>query len=249
VRAAEEGEAGAGAMARNDAVKKVLASWQSFLGELSAGGKSRACEAYVRLLEAELENAKAAARGSSGEADAHDCAHDCAGPSAGGRNEGEDGANRKKRSRKVFSTIATFETRDDAVAFLREELEQKQKGSYVRVNSSKSYQGGPLGAVFGCRLHRECTYSLRLFFSRQTQKWHLSEGGAHADALNILAKKISPALMHAFLSLMKQVGKEGDNSMELAARCIKTLRERSEKDGNKEMLAMLDNPRRICSHN
>ncbi len=211
-------------------------------GQAAGGGGEGAYELNVRLLEKTLE--AIAARKQVNLSNAGDNRGGLTGPSANPGGASASGSrkpagNKKKRARKNFSPIGSFESRDEAVAYLRE-AERKKMGSFVRANSTKSYKGGPLGAVFECRLHHECKYSLRLFYCRETDKWNLGEDGTHADSYNILTKKISPALKQSLLSLMEARGDDAESPNSLAASCLKDLHDEAEREDNKEMLAMIE---------
>ena len=104
-----------------------------------------------------------------------------------------------KRKRKTFTEVAKFATKNEAVNWL-----QQEDRCYKRINSSKSYKGGPLGAIYRCVLHKNCPHMIRLWFCRQDEMWHLSESGEHDEEFNITQNRISPFLKQRLIPLLKK---------------------------------------------
>ena len=109
------------------------------------------------------------------------------------------GGKRKPRTQRSYTEIAKFNSKAEAVNCL-----QQEGSGYKRYNSSGSPKGCPRGAHYRCVLHKDCPRTIRLWFSRQDEQWHLSESGEHSEAFNITQNRVSPFLKQRLIPLLKK---------------------------------------------
>jgi len=105
----------------------------------------------------------------------------------------------QKRKRKTFTEVANFVEKAEAIAWL-----QADGRCFKRINSSKSYKGGPLGAIYKCNLFKDGDYMVRLWFDRAKEHWVISESGTKGTEYNIVQGRISPFLKQKLIPMLKE---------------------------------------------
>jgi len=113
--------------------------------------------------------------------------------------EGEGSAKDGKRKRKNFEVVAKYETKEEAQRYLT-----GPDRCFKRINSSKSYKGGPLGAIYRDILYEDSDLIVRLWFEKTTSKWVVSKCGHEGTKYSIVKKKISPYLKQKLIPLLQK---------------------------------------------